>query len=40
VSAEQLIGQHNEVWSSLLIPGNVPRVLSCDAILTEWASLA
>lgn len=37
-SAEQLIGQHNEVWSSLLIPGNVPRVLSCDAILAEWSS--
>jgi nicotinamidase-related amidase len=35
-SAEQLIGQHNEVWSELSIPGNVPRVMSCDAILTEW----
>lgn len=38
VSAEQLIGQHNEVWSSLLLPGNVPRVLSCDEILSEWQS--
>lgn len=36
VSAEALIKQHNEVWSSLLIPGNVPRVLSTDAILAEW----
>lgn len=37
VSAEQLINQHNEVWAALSLPGNVPRVLSCDAILTEWS---
>ncbi|MGK3143815.1 isochorismatase family protein [Pantoea sp. C2G6] len=35
-SAEQLIGQHNEVWASLLIPGNEPRVMSTQAILAEW----
>lgn len=38
VSAGQLIAQHNEVWSSLLIPGNVPRVADCDALLAEWQS--
>lgn len=37
VSAEALINQHNEVWSSLLIPDNVPRVLSTEAILAEWS---
>lgn len=35
-NAEQLINQHNEVWAELSLPGNVPRVLSCDAILAEW----
>jgi len=37
VSAEALIHQHNEVWASLLIPGNVPRVLRTEAILAEWS---
>lgn len=37
VSAEALINQHNEVWSSLSIPGNVPRVLSTDEIVAEWS---
>ncbi len=37
VGAEALINQHNEVWASLLIPGNVPRVLSTDAVLAEWS---
>ena len=37
VSAEALINQHNDVWASLLIPGNVPRVLSTEAILAEWS---
>jgi len=37
VSADALINQHNEVWASLLIPGNVPRVLSTEAILAEWS---
>lgn len=37
VSAEALINQHNEVWSSLSIPGNVPRVLRTDEIVAEWS---
>ncbi|MGC1065740.1 isochorismatase family protein [Pantoea agglomerans] len=37
VSAEALINQHNDMWASLLIPGNVPRVLSTEAILAEWS---
>ena len=32
-----LLSQHNDVWASLLIPGNVPRVLSTEAILAEWS---
>ncbi|CAK6497415.1 Peroxyureidoacrylate/ureidoacrylate amidohydrolase RutB [Pantoea sp. Nvir] len=35
-SAEQLIGQHNEVWAGLSLPGNVPEVKSTAAILAEW----
>ena len=37
VSAEALINQHNEVWSSLSIPGHVPRVLNTDEIVAEWS---
>ena len=37
VSAEALINQHNEVWASLLIPNNVPRVLNTDEIVAEWS---
>ncbi|MDU1571648.1 MAG: isochorismatase family protein [Pantoea sp.] len=36
-SAEQLIGQHNEVWAGLSLPGNVPQVVSTAEILTRWA---
>lgn len=36
-SAEQLIGQHNEVWAGLSLPGNVPQVVSTADILTRWA---
>lgn len=36
-SAEQLIGQHNEVWAGLSLPGNVPQVISTADILTRWA---
>jgi len=35
-SAEQLIGQHNEVWAGLSLPGNVPQVISTAEILTSW----
>lgn len=35
-SAEQLIGQHNEVWAGLSLPGNVPQVVSTAEILTRW----
>jgi len=37
-SAEQLIGQHNEVWADLSLPGNVPQVVSTAEILSEWAA--
>lgn len=35
-SAEQLIGQHNEVWAGLSLPGNVPRVVDTDTVLAGW----
>jgi len=35
-SAEQLIGQHNEVWAGLSLPGNVPRVIDTDTVLAGW----
>lgn len=37
VTAEQLIAQHNEVWSELSIPGNSIRVKSTAQILADWA---
>jgi len=36
-SAQQLIGQHNEVWAGLSLPGNVPQVISTAEILAGWA---
>lgn len=36
-SAEQLIGQHNEVWASLSLPGNVPQVRRTAEIVASWA---
>ncbi|MGG6107392.1 isochorismatase family protein [Pantoea allii] len=36
VSAEQLIGQHNEVWAGFGLPGNVPRVVNTETLLAEW----
>jgi len=38
VSAEQLIGQHNEVWAGLSLPGNVPQVLTTAEIVSGWTS--
>ena len=38
VSAEQLIGQHNEVWAGLSLPGNVPLVLTTAEIVSGWTS--
>ncbi|ADD75442.1 Hypothetical Protein PANA_0275 [Pantoea ananatis LMG 20103] len=35
-NAEQLIGQHNEVWAALSMPGNVPRVVDTATLLAEW----
>lgn len=37
VSAEQLIGQHNEVWAGLSLPGNVPQVITTAEIVAGWA---
>lgn len=37
-SAEQLIGQHNEVWAGLSLPGNVPQVMTTAEIVANWAS--
>ncbi len=37
-SAEQLIGQHNEVWASLSLPGNAIQVVESAAILQQWRS--
>ncbi|RPE04712.1 isochorismatase family protein [Candidatus Pantoea deserta] len=37
VSAEQLIGQHNEVWAGLSLPGNPPQVKSTAEIVARWA---
>jgi len=36
-SAEQLIGQHNEVWAGLSLPGNVPQVKSTAEIVAGWS---
>ncbi|MBA2814109.1 isochorismatase family protein [Candidatus Pantoea persica] len=35
-SAEQLIGQHNEAWAGLSLPGNVPRVVNTANIVADW----
>ena len=35
-SAEQLIGQHNEVWAGLSLPGNVPQVVDTTEIVAGW----
>ncbi|HHH0222498.1 TPA: isochorismatase family protein [Yersinia enterocolitica] len=37
VTAQQLIAQHNEVWSELAIPGNSISVKTTQQILTDWA---
>ncbi|MGT3280970.1 isochorismatase family protein [Yersinia enterocolitica] len=37
VTAQQLIAQHNEVWSELAIPGNRITVKTTQQILTDWA---
>ncbi|MEZ3499991.1 isochorismatase family protein [Pantoea sp. KPR_PJ] len=36
-SAEQLIGQHNEVWAGLSLPGNVPQVKRTAEIIADWS---
>ncbi|QHB33911.1 isochorismatase family protein [Yersinia canariae] len=36
-TAQQLIAQHNEVWSELAIPGNRITVKSTQQILVDWA---
>lgn len=35
-TAPQLIGQHNEVWAALSIPGNTVQVKPTDMIIAEW----
>lgn len=35
-TAEQLIGQHNEVWAGLTMPGNPIRVETSEAIVRRW----
>lgn len=35
-SAQQLIGQHNEVWAGLSLPGNPVTVMPTPAILSAW----
>lgn len=35
-TAQQLIGQHNEVWAALSIPGNTLQVKPTDRIIAEW----
>lgn len=35
-SASQLIGQHNEVWSELAIPGNRISLKTTEQILSAW----
>lgn len=37
-TAQQLIGQHNEVWAALSLPGNAIRVKPTDGIVAEWKS--
>lgn len=36
VSAQQLIGQHNEVWRELSVPGNPVTVKTTAEILADW----
>lgn len=35
-TAEQLIGQHNEVWAELSLPGNAIKVQESATILQQW----
>ncbi|MFE8103092.1 isochorismatase family protein [Brenneria goodwinii] len=35
-TAQQLIGQHNEVWAELSIPGNAIQVKPTDSIIAAW----
>ncbi|WP_196239156.1 hypothetical protein [Martelella alba] len=35
-SALQLIGQHNDVWSTLSIPGNHIVLKTTEQILSDW----
>lgn len=37
-SAQQLIGQHNEVWAGLSLPGNPVTVVPTHTILTAWST--
>ena len=37
-TAAQLIGQHNEVWAGLTMPGNPIRVETSDAIIRRWGT--
>lgn len=36
VTAQQLIGQHNEVWRELSVPGNPVTVKTTNEILADW----
>lgn len=37
-SAQQLIGQHNEVWAGLSLPGNPVAVIPTATLLSAWRS--
>ncbi|MDU4094615.1 MAG: isochorismatase family protein [Pantoea sp.] len=39
-TAEQLIEQHNEVWASLIMPGNHVQVMSTADIVQDWRAAA
>lgn len=39
-SAQQLIGQHNEVWQGLSLPGNPIAVIATEEIVRRWQSRA
>lgn len=39
-TAEQLIAQHNEVWSNLILPGNQVQVASTAEIIQHWRAAA
>ena len=38
-SAQQLIGQHNEVWTGLSLPGNAVTVIPTHTILSSWGAV-